>query len=130
MAKLVPYLKSKDARAQAEFYTQALGGEILSVMTKGQAFKVDDATKDQVVHLSLVAGGFNLFMTELEESIRHGNGIALSLEFATEAEARAAFDNLAQGGKVTAPFEPAFWGAMYGEVNDKYGITWMITTEA
>ncbi|MNR46938.1 hypothetical protein D3C85_1659750 [compost metagenome] len=51
------------------------------------------------------------------------------LEFESEQEARVAFDNLAVDGKVKLPLEPAFWGALFGEIEDKYGIRWMITTE-
>nr|WP_325168587.1 hypothetical protein [Paenibacillus sp. S28] len=36
MAKHMTYIFSEDARAQAEFYVQALGGEIVSVQTHGE----------------------------------------------------------------------------------------------
>ncbi|MCK9906205.1 VOC family protein, partial [Frankia sp. Cpl3] len=122
---------SEDARAQAEFYTHALGGEILSVMTHGQLPNAEEAIKDKVMHLSLVAGGINFFMTECVcEPISRGNGINLSLEFATEAEAREAFDKLAEGGNVKNPLEPAFWGALFGQIEDKYGVLWMISNES
>jgi PhnB protein len=128
MTTLTPYIKSEDARAQAEFYTQALGGEILSVVTNGQISNATEETKDKVIHLSLVAGGINLFMSEFAHGpISQGNSIALSLEFATEAEAREGFDRLAAGGDVLHPMEPSFWGPLFGELKDKYGVVWMIT---
>jgi PhnB protein len=131
MAKLTPYLISEDARAQAEFYTQALGGEILSIMTHGELPDANEALKDKVLHLCVVAGGVQIFMSDNDfGTINRGNGINLALEFATEAEARKAFDNLAQGGKVTHPLEQAFWGALFGQVEDKYGVFWMITTQS
>ena len=58
MAKLTPYIFSEDAKAQAEFYTQALGGEILSVQTHGEIPGTKEELKDKVMHLSLVAGAF------------------------------------------------------------------------
>ncbi len=131
MAKLTPYIISEDARAQAAFYTQALGGEIQSVMTHGQLPNAQEAIKDKVMHLSLVAGGIQFFMTDcIMEPIDRGNGMNLSLEFATEAEAREAFDKLAEGGKVKYPLEPAFWGALFGQLEDKFGVLWMISSEA
>ncbi|KAE9072688.1 hypothetical protein PF010_g25385 [Phytophthora fragariae] len=121
---------SEDARAQAEFYTYALGGEILTVMTHGQLPEAKEELKDKVVNLSLMAGGINFFMSDsVFEPIIRGNAVHLSLEFATEAEARDAFDKLAEGGNVKCPLEPAFWGALYGHIEDKYGVMWMITTE-
>lgn len=131
MAKLTPYIISEDAKAQAEFYTQALGGEILSVITHGQLPDANEAIKDKVMHLSLVAGGTNIFMTDsVFDSISRGNGMYLSLEFATEAEAHEAFNQLAESGKVQHPLGPAFWGALFGQVEDKFGVLWMITTES
>lgn len=122
---------SEDARAQAEFYTYSLGGEILSVMTHGQLPEAKEELKDKVVNLSLMAGGINFLMSDsVFEPIIRGNAINLCLEYATEAEAREAFDKLAEGGNVICPLEPSFWGALYGHIEDKYGVRWMITTVA
>jgi PhnB protein len=131
MAKHTTYIFSEDTRAQAEFYTQALGGEILSVMTHGQIPDAKEAIKDKVLHLSLIAGGINFLMSDaVFEPIRKGNAINHVLEFASEAEAHEAFDKLAEGGKVNDPLKPAFWGALFGQLEDKYGVKWMITTES
>jgi PhnB protein len=128
MAKFTPYLFSEDARAQAEFYTQALGGEILSVMTNGDLPNSDEALKDKVLHLCVVAGGVQMFMSDfMMGTLNRGNNFSMALEFATEAEARQAFDNLAQGGIVTHPLQPEFWGDLFGQLEDKFGVNWMVT---
>lgn len=31
-------------------------------------------------------------------------------------------DKLTEGGKVKCPLEPTFWGALFGQIEDKYGI--------
>ncbi|MFC5471106.1 hypothetical protein ACFPPD_20660 [Cohnella suwonensis] len=63
--KLIPYLMSEDARKQAGFYAQSLGGEIQSVMTFGQMPNTPEADKDKVMHLAVeVAGGLTIFMSE------------------------------------------------------------------
>lgn len=129
MAKHTTYIFSEDARAQAEFYTQALGGEILSIMTHGELPNSSDALKDKVLHLSLMAAGVNFLMCDSAPATT-GDAIHLCLEYATEAEAHEAFNNLAAGGKVNHPLEPAFWGTLFGQIEDKFGIHWMITTEA
>ncbi|MFD0716401.1 VOC family protein [Paenibacillus sp. GCM10027626] len=120
---------SEDARAQAEFYTHALGGEILSVMTHGELPGAKEGLKNKVVNLSLMAGGIHFLMSDsVFEPIIRGNAVHLSLEFATEVKARDAFDKLAKSGNVKCPLEPAFWGALFGHIEDKYGVMWMITT--
>jgi PhnB protein len=127
MAKLTPYIQTEDARAQAEFYVQSLGGEVQSVITFGQgAPDMKKEFHDKVMHLSLVAAGNNLYMSDSFEPVSEGKNISLSLEFATEAETSQAFDNLARGGKVLHPLEQQPWGAYYGEVKDKFGVKWMI----
>jgi len=129
MAKHTTYIMSEDAKAQAEFYTHALGGEILSVMTHGQLPDAKEELKDKVVNLSLMAGGIQFLMSDsVFEPIIRGNAIHLCLEYEADAEAREAFDKLAVGGIIKCPLEPAFWGTLYGHIEDKYGVMWMITT--
>ncbi|MCM3784803.1 VOC family protein [Neobacillus mesonae] len=131
MAKITTYIMSEDAKSHAEFYTYALGGEILSVMTHGQLPHAKEEFKDKVVNLSLIAGGINFFMSDsVFEPITRGNAVNLSLEFEAESEAREAFNRLAEGGYIKCPLEPAFWGSLYGQIEDKYGVMWMITTAA
>ncbi|MCR8642590.1 VOC family protein [Paenibacillus sp. N1-5-1-14] len=131
MAKHSTYILSEDAKSQAEFYVQSLGGEILSVMTHGQLPGAQEELKDKVVNLTLVAAGTQFMMSDsVFEPLAQGNAINLCLEYTADDEARAAFDKLAEGGSVKCPLEPAFWGTLYGQVEDKFGIRWMITTAA
>lgn len=130
-AQLNAYIQSKDARAQAEFYQEALGGQILSVMTLGQMPGTPAEMQDKVMHLALeVAGGNVLFLADaFVEVASGGRTVALALTFGDEEEAREAFGNLSDGGTVKFPFEPQPWGAHYGEVQDKYGIHWQIVKQ-
>ncbi|MCF6138490.1 VOC family protein [Pseudalkalibacillus berkeleyi] len=130
MANLYPYIFSEDARNQADFYANALNGEVVSVQTFEQAPNVDDAIKDKVMHLTLSAADQIFFMADsVNESVKQGTQINLVLEYKTEDEARSVFENLSEGGSVLMPFDKMFWGAMFGRVEDKYGLIWQITTE-
>jgi PhnB protein len=128
MAKLTPYIHSEDSRAQAEFYVQALGGEVVSVMTFENVPGTLEANKNKVMHLHLVvAGGNELFFSDsVAEPIHQKHSISLSLSFEKEAEGREAFSKLSEGGQVKFPFDLQPWGAYYGEVQDKYNVAWMI----
>ncbi|PWK09607.1 VOC family protein [Tumebacillus permanentifrigoris] len=129
MAKHATYLNTEDARAQAEFYVSALGGEILHVMTFGDAPDSNEEIKDKVMHLSLMAAGVNFMMSDSFEPVNYGTTISQCMEFKTPEEARTAFDNLAAGGTVVQPLEMQFWGAMFGQLVDKFGVQWSIVTE-
>jgi len=130
MAKLTPYFYSEDARTQANFYVEALGGEIGHVMTYGQAPGTEEALKDKIIHMSFTAGGVNFFIADaMHEPPISSGGFDLSLEFPTDEEAHQAFAKLSAGGKVIMPLEKQFWGSLFGRIEDKFGIKWQVTTE-
>lgn len=129
-AQLNAYIHSEDAKAQAAFYTQALGGEILSVMTYGQIPGTPEASKDKVMHMVLSAAGGNiLFLSDSFEPVRRERSISLALTYKNEADARQSFEKLARDGAVKFPFELQPWGAYYGEIEDKFGVNWQIVKQ-
>ncbi|WP_337101815.1 VOC family protein [Paenibacillus sp. YIM B09110] len=128
MGSLKPYIISEDARSQAAFYAQSLGGEIVSVATHGDLMGAEHELKDKVMHLCvMVAGGHAIFMADAIEPFTRGTGLSLALEFYSEQEAGDAFGKLAVGGNVKHPIERQPFGIYYGELTDKYGVSWMIT---
>ncbi len=36
------------------------------------------------------------------------------------------FNNLAEGERITMPLAKQFWGDIYGQLTDKFGIHWMV----
>jgi PhnB protein len=129
-AQLNAYIHSEDAREQAAFYEQALGGEIRSVMTFGQVPGTPETTKDKVMHMVLAVAGENLlFLSDSFGQASRGRAISLALSYGSEDEARNAFGNLAKGGTVKFPFELQQWGAYYGEVEDQFGVAWQIVKQ-
>lgn len=125
---MISYIMSEDARAQAGFYIEAVGGEILSTMTFGQMPDSMEAIKDKVMHMAVtVAGSNSLFFSDSFEPVSYTRSISLSLSYGDEVEARDAFSKLGDGGTVKYPFELQPWGAYYSEVVDKFGVTWQIT---
>lgn len=130
MAKLVPYIYCEDARSQAAFYIEALGGEVLSVMTYGDGPWPEPEIKDKVMHMSFKAGDILFYMSDaVGQPVERGNGLFLYLEFPDEEEAFAAFDRLSEGGEVQESLKKQFWGALFGQFKDKYGVTWQISAE-
>lgn len=130
MGVMKPYIISEDARAQAAFYTEALGGEIVSLSTHGELMGAQNEFKDKVMHMCLSVAGENyIFMADSMEPLIQGNGVALTIAYHTESEAYEAFSKLAAGGSVGHPIEKQPFGIYYGDLVDKFGIKWMITAE-
>jgi len=129
-AKLTPYIVSTDARAQADFYIQALSGEVQSLMTHGQLPGAAVEIHDKVMHMVLsVAGGNVLFLSDAFGPVGTEGSVAFGLAFDDVDTARQAYTNLAEGGTQIYPLDLQPWGAYYGEVVDKFGIKWMIVQQ-
>lgn len=128
MGTLKPYIQSEDARAQADFYLQALGGKLMSVSTHGELMGAQNEFKDKVMHMCIAVAGENyVFLADAIEPVGSGAAVALTIGYATQDEAREAFGKLAEGGHVKHPIEMQPFGLYYGELTDKFGIRWMVT---
>ena len=57
-------------------------------------------------------------------------GFALSLDAATDAEAKRLFDALSDGGQVQMPLGKTFFASSFGMVADKFGVSWMVIVPA
>ncbi|MDQ0232073.1 glyoxalase/bleomycin resistance/extradiol dioxygenase family protein [Metabacillus malikii] len=129
-ATVIPFIMSEDARTQADYYKQVFGGEILAESTFGQVEGTPEEAKDKIMFLSMtIAGSNTLNMADSFEPVS-GNHIELSLSFEDEKEARHTFEALSNSGcTVKYPFTYQPWDAFFGEVIDKFGVTWQIVTQ-
>jgi len=57
-------------------------------------------------------------------------GITISVSYKDRDESERIFNTLAEGGKITMPFDKTFWSAGFGMCVDQFGIPWMVNTEA
>ena len=55
----------------------------------------------------------------------HGNGVHLSLNFASPEEQTAVWDRLAAGATITMPLDQQFFGR-FGMLTDRFGVPWML----
>jgi PhnB protein len=82
---------------------------------------------DKVMHASFRVGDTRVMASDGCQPGTSFNGFSLSLSVATEAEARRAFDALADGGQVTMPLGKTFWSPCFGMLTDCFGVGWMVT---
>ncbi|MGN6638151.1 MAG: VOC family protein, partial [Mucilaginibacter sp.] len=61
--------------------------------------------------------------------VNRGDGIAMIIGLIDEVQARRIFEQLSAGGEVIMPFEKQFWGSIFGQLTDKFGIRWMINCQ-
>jgi PhnB protein len=58
--------------------------------------------------------------------VEFGNHSSVSISPDSAQEAKRIFDALAEGGNVTMPLQTMFWGADFGQLTDKFGVSWMV----
>jgi PhnB protein len=131
MTRLNPYISFRGtAREAMEFYQSVFGGELdLSTFSDFQMPGIEEDEGNLIMHGQLEApGGMTLMAADTPRSMElaEGSSITISLSGDDEAELRGYWDKLAEGGTVAMPLEVAPWGDAFGQLVDKYGISWMV----
>jgi PhnB protein len=135
MPQLNPYLSFDGNCADAmRFYERVLGGKIEGMMTAGQspmADQIPPGNADRIMHCALALEGGVLMGADAMncgdgQPYQGMKGFSLTLSYKEAAEARAVFDQLADGGKVTMPLQKTFWAESFGMLTDRFGTPWTI----
>lgn len=137
MSSLAAYIALPGTTAEAmEHWHDVFGGELVIVRygdmpLEGMPFEPDPQA---VAHATLTLPAGHIAGSDVvdTDSTYPVGGTAYSLLYTadTEAEARGYFDALvAGGGTVGMPFEEAPWGDWYGQVFDRFGVMWALSSE-
>jgi PhnB protein len=113
------------------FYEQHLGAKMGMMMTHGEAPHQAQARrewKDAVLHARISIGGIELMGADIP-SAEPMRSTYLSLHVASDAEAERIFSTLSEGGKVFMPMQETFFATRFGQLQDRFGINWMILRE-
>lgn len=136
MPQPIPYLAFDGQCAAAmRFYEQALGARLAILMTNGDspiAEHCSPGSEDRILHACLeFADGGSLMAGDCpaHAPFTGQQGVALTLNYDTVAEAERVFHSLAAGGKVTMPLQPTFWARIWGMVVDRFGTSWIVNGE-
>ncbi len=131
MAQINSYLTfNGNCREAMIFYKECLGGK-LTLQTIGEspmAEKMPRQMMECILHSTLISDGLTIMATDCvrEEGLIKGNAVALCLNCNSEDEIRYFYKKLSAGGKANHPLEDTFWGAMFGDLTDKYGNNWLL----
>ena len=134
---LNPYLNFRgSAREALEFYRSIFGGE-LSLNTFGEFHASEDpAEQDLIMHGQLeTASGYVFMGSDTPTHMEFSKGvndfsISISGEAVDEEELSGYFAGLSEGGEVQQPLAAAPWGASFGMLTDKFGISWLVNIAA
>ncbi|WP_372592952.1 VOC family protein [Actinotalea sp.] len=134
VTRLNPYLSFRDsAREAMEFYRSVLGGELEISTFRELGMPVGPGEEDLVMHSMLeTPGGLVLMGADTPSSMEYspGGSISVSLSGDDTAELTGYWEGLVEGATITAPFEVAPWGDLFGMLVDRFGVTWMVNGPA
>lgn len=131
MPNIHSYLSfSGNCREAMLFYQSCLGGELVfqTIGESPMAEKMPAQMKELILQATLTHRNMVLMGSDMvsDEGLIHGNAVSLSLTCSSEEEIRKCYTMLSASGKATHPLEVTFWGALSGDLIDKYGNNWIL----
>jgi PhnB protein len=131
MTQINSYLTfNGNCREAMTFYKDCLGGELI-FQTIGESplsDKMPRQMKDCILHATLTKNALVLMASDMvsESGLVKGNAVSLSLNCSSEEEIKKYYAKLSAGGTANHPLEDSFWGALFGDLTDKFGNHWIL----
>ena len=134
--KVQPYLFFDGRCEEAlEFYKGALGAEMIMLMRFKESpdpvppGMIAPGSEDKIMHSCIRIGETEVMASDGRCTGKPAfQGVSLSLEVPSEAEADRLFNVLGEGGQVQMPIGKTFFSPKFGIVADRFGVSWMIVT--
>jgi PhnB protein len=119
-----------NCREAMTFYQECLGGK-LTFQTVGASplsKKMPKKMKDCILHATLTNEALLLQGSDMvpHNGLIKGNTVSLSLNCSSEEQIKMLYAKLSSEGKAEHPLENTFWGALFGDLTDKYGNHWIL----
>ena len=118
-----PYIMFQDTMAAANYYIEVFGGEITYVMKGKDTPDCPEDLLESIMHLQYKVYGSEFYMSDQADVHDHGR-IHLHLDFENREEMEVAFARMEKEGEVIQKLDESFWGAVFGVIKDKFGVTW------
>lgn len=130
-----PYLFFNGRCEEAiEFYKTAVGAELQMLMRHKDSpvppppGRLPAGSQEKVMHAAFRVGDTVVMASDgMCDGRPIFNGFTLSVTLASEAEVRAVFAKLSDGGNIQMPVDKTFWSPAFGMLVDRFGVSWMVT---
>jgi PhnB protein len=131
---VTPHLNFRgNAREALAFYQSVFGGE-LTIASYAEMGNSDPATADHVTWGQVAAdNGFRIMAYDVYPNLPWDQGddpFFVSVRGGDPDELRSYWDKLADGATVKQPLAPAPWAPLYGQLTDRFGVTWVLDVAA
>ena len=119
---IIPYLMFKNSLAASEYYRDIFDGEIVYTMLGKDMPDCPKEDLEKVMHLELKIQGHFIYMSDGEELPSDQSMLLLNYENLDIMKNH--YHNMVKTSKVIQELHDTFWGAVYGVLEDKYGLKW------
>ncbi|PWW25498.1 PhnB protein [Cytobacillus oceanisediminis] len=126
-----------NTREAVEFYTEVFETEKPEIMTFGDSppnpeYPLPEEAKNLVMHTRLNICGSNVMFSDTFPGMPFtvGNNINLAIVIKDLDDLKKYFNKLKEGGTVGMELQETFWSKCYGQLTDKFGITWLFNYDS
>jgi PhnB protein len=130
-----PFLNfNGDANEAIALYQSALGAKVSVIMRWSElpadamppGAEIPPEVADKVMYAKLEIGGGALELSDVpsEMTVEPGSMAFVAVQCGEPEEVDRMVAALAEGGTIEMPVDDMFWGARYGKVRDRFGISW------
>lgn len=138
IVNMYPYLVfNGNAQEAIKFYEDALGAVTESVQTFGEShensdFQIPEEAKNRVMNAQLKIGKIEFMLSDTFPGQPYELGHQVTIAVVPEGaeHAKSVFEKLSAGGKIGMELQETFWSPAYGQVTDKFGISWQISAQS
>ncbi|HEY0140666.1 MAG TPA: VOC family protein [Thermoanaerobaculia bacterium] len=133
MPTLAPYLSFDGNCSEAmRFYEKTLDGKLIALLRNadipGACEALPPGNEERIMHAYLTVGEVVIMAGDsiVGWPYEGMKGFHLTLSYDDTERGRRIYDALADGGKVTMPWAPAFYAEGTGMLVDRYGTPWIV----
>lgn len=128
------YLNFNGTAAEAiALYERALGATVTFLQRFGETpeMAAGPDTANHVMHASLSIGSASLMISDAMpgSTLTPGTNTHVCLQYGDVADVDTQFAAMSEGRRILMPLENTFWGARFGMLVDRFGISWMFNAE-
>jgi PhnB protein len=113
------------------YYEKHLAAKVGMMMTHAQSpdqSRVGPEWREAVLHARILIGDNELMAADIPNA-EPMRSAYLMLRMESDIEAERVFAALSDGGRVLMPIQETFFAFRFGQVQDRFGINWMILHE-